>query len=330
MRLVLLLCVAFMSPCFSVWIPLEFVNDTGTYYLYVGIGTPSQYFNLEPNLSTWAVQVPSKSCADCSHAFDSTNSSTFVPLVVAESGIRGLDFMKAFNVPPLNQTFWQVAFGSGNPIIDGFIGFGYGVTANTTQYPPWFITVARYFNVMDVFTLNYDYKTLSNAKLTIGEIDTAAFSGSIQYIPAISKPNSSYWIFPFSSIVVGDDQIALACSKTSTCYSTIMSTSEYIYGPRTDIGLIVSQLNVTQNCSTYAQLPLVYISIGNETYSIPPEVYVRRVNGSCYPKFAPLVIDNLVTWAFGTSFLQSVYTIYNLQENIIGFAKSVNAHQAPV
>ena len=306
----------------GVWYPLVYDNETNNYFVPdVGVGTPPQLFNLRPNLSSWTTQIPSKDCDSCTNTFDSTYSSSFSPMVFTPSGIRGYDLFQLYTVPEVNISFWQVFSDMEYGAIDGFIGFGYGATVDTPN-PPWYIQAAIDYNVEPYFSLFLDIAFPGESKMTLGNVDDSLYDGELTYYPIISKVSSNYWVLDFDGIFVGSEAVALECQKTETCYSVITASTDYILGPSEEINNILSHLGVLTNCSNFSSLENLYFVINGDSYEIPPKIYVKIVNGSCYPKFNTNHVDGTVNWMFGTSFLQSVYSVFNTNTNTIGLARS--------
>jgi len=77
-------------------------------------------------------------------------------------------------------------------------------------------------------------------------------------------------------------------------------------------------------CESIDSLPDVSFTFSGKEYSLSAKEYILQVQGSCISSFTGLDIPAPAgpIWIIGDSFLRKWYTVYDLEKNAVGFAKS--------
>jgi len=166
----------------------------------------------------------------------------------------------------------------------------------------------------------------------------------IKYYPISKK---GYWEIELSSIKVGNAEIMICDylkSKGGHCGAVIDTGTSVIAGPTEIINSMTSLLNYNEDCDKIENLPNITFVIHGDEYVFEPHEYVVRLNdrqtkpkkgskskGICVPGLmgmdvpppkGPVVI-------LGAIFLHKYYTIFDRQQNRIGFSLAHSPDENP-
>jgi saccharopepsin len=81
----------------------------------------------------------------------------------------------------------------------------------------------------------------------------------------------------------------------------------------------------TVDCSIVESLPPLTLQLGGRNYTLNGEDYVLSAQGQCISGFMGMDIPEPAgpIWIVGDVFLRKFYTIYDLENNRVGFAKAL-------
>jgi hypothetical protein len=165
-------------------------------------------------------------------------------------------------------------------------------------------------------------ESCDGSQVTFGGVDETKFSGDIHWVdmPAIQKA-LGYWLVTGNSFKVGDQEVA--CSKAG-CPMVVDTGTSVIVAPASfDMSVFP---NVSSDCSNVDSLPDISITLGGKEFSLGPEFYVLRgadtANGSdeCQSGIISQFVGVPGMWILGDPFLRKYYSIYDRDQDKVGFA----------
>jgi cathepsin D len=179
-------------------------------------------------------------------------------------------------------------------------------------------------------TYAYDELTKSNlpgGTMTIGGVDTSAYTGDINYISLVAE---GYWDIPLQGVTVNGQDIGITASQT------VIDTGTTLIGvPSSAAAAIYAQIPSAQSTSLQGQqgywaIPCtsdinVSLTFGGVSYAIPAESFnagaVDSRGTTCLGAVFELDAGNSIDWVIGEAFLTSVYNVYRFDPPAVGFAQ---------
>ncbi|XP_043640943.1 lysosomal aspartic protease [Drosophila teissieri] len=322
----------------------ELANGFNTEYtIRVCIGTPPQCFNLEFDTGSSDLWVPSVKCLSTNEAcqehnkYNSSASSSYVKdgkgfsLAYGTGSLSGFLSTDTVNIDGMvirNQTFAEAIDEPGSVFVsatfDGIIGLAFASISRGIPTP--FDNIIRQGLVkrsMFSVYLRRDGTSQFGGEVIWGGIDRSIYSGCISYVP-VSLP--AYWQFTVNSVKVMDKLLCIGCQAIADTGTSL------IVVPLRAYEAFNRALNATDNgegeafvdCSTLCQLPNVKLNIGASTYTLTPKDYIYKVQADdnqtlCLSGFTYL--EGNLLWILGDIFLGTVYSVFDVGKEQIGFAK---------
>ena len=164
------------------------------------------------------------------------------------------------------------------------------------------------------------------SSILIGGYDLEKYGkgGTIQYVETYAQ--TGFWVIPLKSIKVGDDSIG-----RSSIAAIIDTGTSYILSPNEEIVEVMYWISKYGKCALiYDSLvcectqtdwdtvfPNLTFGIGDYSFSLKPKSYFKRENGECVLLVKSLGPKNF--WILGDVFLRNFYTIFDMENNKIGF-----------
>ncbi|CCE62767.1 hypothetical protein TPHA_0D01260 [Tetrapisispora phaffii CBS 4417] len=316
------------------------------YYTDISLGTPKQNFKVILDTGSSNLWVPSKDCTSLAcylHSkYDHDESTTYEKngtkftiqygsgsmdgyisrdtLIIGDDlVIPEQDFAEATSEPGL-----AFAFGK----FDGILGLAYDTIAVNKVVPPFYNAIKQ--GILDenkfAFYLgdtNKDNK--SGGEATFGGYDKSKFTGDITWLPVRRK---AYWEVKFDSIALGDEVASLdgygAAIDTGTSLITLPSGLAEVIN--TQIGAKKSWSGqYTIDCDTRDALPDMTFNFNGYNFTVSPYDYTLEMSGSCISAITPMDFPEPVgpLAIIGDAFLRKYYSIYDLDNNAVGLAKSI-------
>merc|ERR1712151_827850 len=168
-------------------------------------------------------------------------------------------------------------------------------------------------------------ETCDGSQITFGGVDETKFSGDITYIkmPLVQK-SLGYWMVLANGFKVGDKNIA--CGSALGCPMVVDSGTSVIAAPPDQLlNMNKSLPTVNSDCSNVESLPVVTITLAGHAFSLEPDFYVIRgatTNGAdeCQMGIQAINAGTPFLWILGDPFLRKYYTVFDREENRVGFA----------
>lgn len=310
------------------------------YYGPISVGTPAQTFNVIFDTGSSNLWIPGKTCTNCgSHpTYDSSKSSTYHANGTAfniqygsgpVSGFLSEDAVDVGGAKAPAQTFAEITDTKGLGLayklgkFDGIMGLGYRkISVDGIQTVTESLKAAGAIDQNIVaFYLTSDGK---DGEMTIGGFDSTKIKGLPSYAPVTLR---GYWETKLDAFTIGGN-------KVSSAPSCILDTgTSLLAGPTAEVKkiaatigakpLILNPKEYTIDCSKIDSVPTLDFTIAGKTYSLSGKDYIINSGGTCL--FGMIGIDVPAPagplWILGDVFIRKYYTIFDMENNQIGFAE---------
>eukprot|EP00744_Colponema_vietnamica_P001982 GILI01003194.1.p1 GENE.GILI01003194.1~~GILI01003194.1.p1 ORF type:complete len:505 (+),score=167.22 GILI01003194.1:126-1640(+) len=246
-----------------------------------------------------------------------------------------------------DQHFIQIMEESSNPFsyvpFDGILGLSYST-----------ISVAESTNVFEhmmkdkvlkknIFTVFLGNNVEEQSEIIFGGIKESLLAGPVLWLPVSVK---AYWQVHMQDVKVAGQ--AQRFCPSSGCQVAVDTGTSLMAGPSKHIKLILDLIDIRSDCSNVDELEPISFMIGSQEFVLQPEDYVIQSVShrnkfaddneedhaddilQCAAAFMPLDVDceHGPLWVFGDPFLRKYVTIYDRDEDRIGFAPA--AHSKPM
>jgi len=310
------------------------------YYSEITLGTPPQTFKVVLDTGSSNLWVPSKKCgsiacylhktydADASSTYKSNGTSFEITygsgslsgyvsqdtLTIGDLTVKKQDFAEATEEPGL-----AFAFGR----FDGILGLGYDTISVNGIVPPFYQMVNQGLLDKAVFSF-YLGDTTDQSEVVFGGIDESHYSGKLIKLPVRRK---AYWEVELDSIKFGKEEAAMentgAILDTGTSLIALPSSLAELLNK--EIGAKKGwNGQYTVDCAKRDSLPGLTFKLGGHDFEISAYDYILEVSGSCISAFMgmdfPEPVGPLII--LGDAFLRRWYSVYDLENNSVGLAKS--------
>eukprot|EP01101_Sappina_pedata_P002927 TRINITY_DN1313_c0_g1_i1.p3 TRINITY_DN1313_c0_g1~~TRINITY_DN1313_c0_g1_i1.p3 ORF type:complete len:393 (+),score=196.49 TRINITY_DN1313_c0_g1_i1:1449-2627(+) len=324
------------------------------YYGPITIGTPPQPFTVifdtgSSNLWVPSSQCPSSNLACKSHnQYDSSKSSTYVANGTAFSIQYGTGALSGFlsedtvnfgGLQVKGQTFAEAMREPGITFLsakfDGILGLGFETISVDGVVPVWYNLINQGLVSQQVFSFwlsqNPNDKS-GGGEITLGGTNPARYTGSFTYAPLTIE---GYWQFDFSDFTVGGQSQGWCSAKG--CKAICDTGTSLLTGPTSHINAlnkalgakIVNGEGIFPSCDVLKTLPDVAFVISGTTFTLKPTDYVLQIDNDgeteCMSGFMGMDIPAPVgpLYILGDVFISAYYSVFDYQNQRVGWAKSV-------
>jgi cathepsin D len=319
------------------------------YYGDITIGTPPQTFRVVFDTGSSNLWVPSAHdggiCISCllHKRYDHDKSSSYVANGTkfaiqygsgAVQGIVSQDTVCIDKSCSQKQLFAEAQKEPGLAFLaarfDGILGMGFS-EISVNRITPVFQQLVEQ-NVVDqpifAFWLNRVASASQGGELTLGGTDPAHYTGDITY-EKITK--DGYWQFQMGGISVNGQSIG--CN--GGCQVIADTGTSLLAGPPDEIQKIHDTIGATPlakgeymvDCSKMDQMPNIDFKIGSKTFTLTPQDYVMKETilgySQCLSGFMGMDLSQVgLKYILGDVFLGKFYSVFDMQNNRVGFANS--------
>lgn len=315
----------------------------------ITIGTPQQNFVVVLDTGSSNLWVPATNCdysCNGKSKFDQTKSTSFVKNGRSWSiqygsgdarGVLGQDTMTFGGVGENQLAIPKTTFGLASHIsddfaqdpTDGILGLAFTSLAVDGVVPPLINAINQGLLDQGLFTVWLEHRGakdgVSGGVFTYGAIDTTNCGPVIAYQPLSS---ATYWQFRVT-------QFNLGSYTKKTNYDVISDTGTSLIGGPTSVAESMASAVGAQYNDQYGiytlpckgSYPDLQITIGGAVYAIKPVNYIidGGDNGqTCYFGVFPFDFGGFgPSWILGDPFIRQFCNIYDIQNQKIGFAPSL-------
>ncbi|KIP07065.1 hypothetical protein PHLGIDRAFT_513210, partial [Phlebiopsis gigantea 11061_1 CR5-6] len=313
-------------------------NDGELWQGPLTIGTPAKTFTVQFDTGSSDLFVAGPSCtsSNCKgHAiYNPKSSSTAVDvgkkfnLQYGSGNVQGEQYTDTVNIVGLTATKQRLgaasqyssSFSTANFPADGLMGMAYQ-QISVYNAPPVFQTlVAQKQITAPVFSFKL---SSSGAELYLGGTDSDLYTGSFTYAPVTTQ---GYWQVNLDSIHVnGATPLKNVASIIDTGTTLIVANATQVkqfyaaISGSKDASSTVGEGYYTFPCSATENVSLTF---GGKAFSIASSLFnLGRVSSGSKDCVGAVVgSTGLSFWVVGDTFLQNVYSTFDLGNNRVGFA----------
>lgn len=319
------------------------------YFGDITIGTPPQNFSVVFDTGSSNLWVPSAECSWTNFAcwihnkYHSSKSTTYVKdgrefaLQYGTGSLKGhlsQDTVNVAGLPVSEAIFGEAIDEPGITFVmakmDGILGLAYPTIA-VDQVKPWFNQAVDQGVVPAAqFAFYLSRNVGESGELTLGGVNTDRFTGDVDWHPVTRK---AYWQIEMDGI---STQGAAVCD--GGCQAIVDSGTSLIAGPVDEIKAINTAIGALPmptgqyivNCKKLDVMPDVSFNLGSKTYTLKPRQYTLIISQAgkteCISAFMGMDIPPPAgpLWILGDAFMGWYYTIFDFENNQVGFADLVS------
>lgn len=326
------------------------------YFGEVDIGSPPQKFKVIYDSGSSNLWVPSKSCDNCKKngtLYDSSSSSTFArngknfSLQYGTGSCNGFLSTDTVSIGGAEITgfdFGEVAHEAadvfGSSPFDGILGMGPAKAAADGVAMPMDQLVKQGKIQHNVFAFYLSTGEKASSTLTLGGTDSSFYTGDFSYIPVAKAAKIlPYWLISAKGVAVAGES-AVSCNVLTGCYMVVDTGTSLIAGPPSTVDKLINKIGkVEDDCSNVDKLPVITFSFstgwtGSKDFELGPDFYVLRVKDDQGKEHCQLGIQGMDAgvpiWILGDTFLRKYYTVWDADQQRVGFAMAKQAAQAAI
>lgn len=321
------------------------------YFGLIEIGTPGQQFKVVFDTGSSNLWVPGASCYSLAcfnhNKYHSDQSTTYqedgTPFAIrygsgSVEGFLSRDQLRVGDIVVKDVEFGETvkepgltfAFGK----FDGIFGLAYDSIAVAGTTPPFYRMIEErliekklfsvWLNSADSAQSVFGSGDENGGELLFGSINENRFVGELQWAPVIRK---GYWEVRLDGFRIGSQLF-----RSLTTRAAIDTGTSLIAGPTNEIEAIAKKVSAskhfngiyTVDCSAIPTMPDISFVFAGMEFKLAPRDYVLQTQGMCMLGFLGLDIPAPAgpLYIVGDVFLRRYYTVYDLEKNRVGFARS--------
>lgn len=317
------------------------INDyeNSQYYGSISLGTPAQKFDVIFDTGSSDLWVASSQCdSSCGrHAkYDSTKSSTFQKNGTdfhieygsgPVSGFQSIDDLTLGGLVVKEQDFAEVTDASGLGAayklgkFDGILGLAFPVLS-VNKVPTAFQNLVEQKTIdQGVFAFYLGNSRTDLGELTLGGYNTKHFTGDLQWV---NLKAATYWEIDLTGFNVGTTTYV-----SSSTNAIVDSGTSILTGPSEVVASVAKQIGAKEIIAgeylvacNYDTLPNFDFTIGGNVYTLTPTDYLIPDGDLCLLGLMALDIPAPTgpLWILGDVFMRKYYTVFDYDNQRVGFA----------
>jgi cathepsin D len=215
----------------------------------------------------------------------------------------------------------------GQAPFDGILGMGPPAAAVDKVPMPMDQLVAQKKVAHNVFAFYLASGGKSGSTLSLGGPDQQFYTGDFTYIPLAKAAKAlPYWLISGSSIKVNGEKVDGVCNFLTGCESVVDTGTSILAGPPDAMNKVIAKVGtVKEDCSNLASLPKLTFTFGGTDFELGPDFYVIKVHdpqsGKDQCQLGMQGINaGVPIWILGDPFLRKYYTVWDSEQQRVGFA----------
>lgn len=207
---------------------------------------------------------------------------------------------------------------------DGVLGLSLDVLAQGASFSLMQRLVSLHQLMHPLFSVFLSDSDAETSEITFGDIKEDHMASELFWVKVTGT--SGYWEVNIDDIVIGHEKQSLC----RDCRVAVDTGTSQLAGP-TDIVMELSRrLNVRPDCSNFKVLPDLGFIIGGRILTLAPRDYVDK-GSRCDVSLMELDVPppKGPLFVFGIPFLQRYYTVYDHQNQRVGFAVARHVGEVP-
>jgi len=254
-------------------------------------------------------------------------------------GLINADEVYLGNVQVHGQNFAEIVHEIGSIFaqsgFDGIVGMAYPQMAAYGMHPVFDNVMQQSKLDNNMFSFFFDtHDGSTSSRLILGGVDETYYKGKLTFFPVTKK---YYWSMRASKILVDGKEVEGVCQRGCTVVAD--TGTSLMTGPSRDLSILLDKLNVDQTCHGNTHLPKIsfvmehgvedpYNPQGNEKveFTLAGHEYLLAMEDNsgqyCAAAFMPLDVPEPdgPLWILGDVFLQKYYSVYDRDNDYVGFA----------
>jgi len=312
------------------------------YYGPIAIGSNKQPFIVVFDTGSSNLWVPSVGCRSLScfnkRKYDHTKSTTYkqdgrpISIQYGSGAVKGTVSIDGVNfggdlvkdVYFGEMTYLTAQFRSTKA--DGILGLAWKTISEDKLDTVFDLMIAQ--GLVDQHSFSFyltQHPDRDGSVLILGGADSAYYTGDITYHNLLME---NYWLIALDDITISGKSMKPSEGELKGIVDTGTSV---LVGTASIINAILSELNIneqTVDCDLVKTLPDLIFVIGGTSYNLPADQYIIPITQfgetECLVGFSPIDFGELnPAIIMGDSFLKYYYSVYDVQNQRVGFAKAV-------
>ncbi|XP_028652454.1 gastricsin-like [Erpetoichthys calabaricus] len=325
--------------------PLLNYNDM-SYYGAISIGTPAQSFYVlfdTGSSNLWVASTYCNSQACTNHPlFDPSQSSTYTSngqtfsLQYGTGSLTGVFGYDTVNVQGISIPNQEIGLSTNEPgtnfvyaQFDGILGLAYPSLSSGGETPVMDSMIQDGLLQSNLFAFYLSDNTQQGSEVTFGGVDPNMYSGQIYWAPVTQE---LYWQVAIDGFQINNQETGW-CSDG--CQAIVDTGTSLLTCPQQYLGYLQQYIGAQANqygeyiidCNNMSNMPTITFTINGVTFPLPPSAYtlVNNDNGGTYctsgimGTYLPSQ-NGQPLWILGDVFLRQYYSVYDRQNNQVGFA----------
>jgi saccharopepsin len=319
------------------------------YFGEINIGTPGQTFSVVFDTGSSNLWVPSTRCSSIAcymhRKYDADQSSTYqengtdfsirygtgsltgvISNDVVEIGglvIEEQDFAESIEEP-------GITFAVGR--FDGILGLGYDNIAVQRVVPPFYNMINQKLIKEKLFGVWMNFADGGEGgEIIFGGTNEDHYDvDDLHWAPVTRK---GYWEVNLENVFLGNEKIPTGAKKSNGIGAAIDTGSSLFVVPTAVADAINKKIGAkktwsgqyTVECERVPDLPELTLVFAGKKHTLEATDYILNAQGQCISGFMGMDIPEPAgpLWIVGDVFLRKFYTIYDLGNNRVGFAKAL-------